>query len=136
MIRKIRLVATLVLGAGLTAASVALAQTQTETGGAAAPSASAPPAPPPTQSTSMWVPETPHFKPWDPDASQPTYSVTPPPGSSGIYLPAAVLGYAKSVAGCVVIGCDNGPQVDGSSRSSSPGSAEPPPGNPGPIDRR
>ena len=135
MIRKTRLVVAFVLGAGLAAAGVALAQTQTATGSAAAPG-SAQAAPPPTQSTLRWVPETPDFKPWDPNSSQPTYSVTPPPGSSGIYLPAVVLGYTKSVAGCIVIGCDDGPQVGDSSGStssgsSSSGSAAPPPANPG-----
>ena len=135
MIRKTRLVVAFVLGAGLAAAGVALAQTQTATG-SAAPPGSAQAAPPPTQSTLRWVPETPDFKPWDPNSSQPTYSVTPPPGSSGIYLPAVVLGYTKSVAGCIVIGCDDGPQVgdssgSSSSGSSSSGSAAPPPANPG-----
>jgi hypothetical protein len=48
-------------------------------------------------------------------ADQPTYSVGRPEGSSGIYLPAAVLGYTRSAVGCVVVGCDDGPQVHVSS---------------------
>jgi hypothetical protein len=130
MIRKTRLAAALAFGAGLTAAGVALAQTQT--GSAAPPPASAQPAPPPTQS------ETPTFKPSDSEFSQPKYSVDPPPdSSSGLYLPAVVGGYAKSVAGCVVVGCDDGPQVGGApGPATSAGPAEPPPANPGPSDPR
>jgi hypothetical protein len=136
MIRKTRLVAALAFGAGLTAAGVALAQTQT--GSAAAPAASAQPAPPPAQSTLPWVPsETLTIKPSDRDTSQPTYSVNPPPdSSSGVYLPGAILGYARSAAGCVVIGCDDGPQVGAASGPSSSESAEPPPANPGPSGPR
>jgi hypothetical protein len=132
MIRKMRVAAAFAFGAGLAAAGVAPAQTQT--GSAAPQTASAQPAPPPppAQSPPPWVqPEAPAIKPSDPNAGQPTYSVDPPPeGASGIYLPAAVLGYAKSTAGCVVIGCDDGPQVGGSAGPSSSGSAEPPPANP------
>ena len=51
-----------------------------------------------------------------------------------VYLPAVVGGYAKSVAGCVVVGCDDGPQVGGAPGPSSSGSTEPPPANPGPSD--
>ncbi|HXQ13771.1 MAG TPA: hypothetical protein VN814_04015 [Caulobacteraceae bacterium] len=136
MIRKTRLAAAFAFGAGLTAAGVALAQTQT--GSAAPPAASAQPTPPPAQSPPPWVqPETPTIKPSDPNTSQPTYAVDPPPqGSSGVYLPAVILGSAKSVAGCVVIGCDDGPQVGGAPGPSSPGSAEPPPANPRPSDPR
>jgi hypothetical protein len=62
-------------------------------------------------------------------ADQPTYSVgRPPEGSSGIYLPAAVLGYTRSAVGCVVIGCDDGPEVHVSS--------EPPPKLDVPIDAK
>jgi hypothetical protein len=153
MIRKTRLAAAaFVLGAGLTAAGVALAQTQS--GSAAPPAASAQPAPPPVQPAPPWTQsetpsqsETPMIKPTDPGSTQPTYAVDPPPdSSSGIYLPAAILGYAKSAAGCVVIGCDDGPQVGGSpgpspSGSSSPGpsssgSTAPPPADPGPSGPR
>jgi hypothetical protein len=81
MIRRVRLVAAFALAAGLNSAGASLAQTQTETGGAP-PSASAPD-PSLTQSTPLWVPKT-DFKPWDPNANAPTYSVTPPQGSSGI----------------------------------------------------
>ena len=139
MIGKTRLVAAFAFGAGLAAAGVALAQTQT--GSAATPAPSAQPgAPPPAQSTlppaQPALPsaqsETSPLRPWDPNADQRTYSVDPPPdSSSGVYLPAAVLGYAKSAAGCVVIGCDDGPQAGGASASSSSESAEPPPANPG-----
>ena len=137
MIRKTRLAAALAFAAGLTAAGVAFAQTGT----AATPTASAQPAPPPAQPTapthsaSPWAQsDTATIKPSDPDASQPTYSVDPPPdGASGIYLPAAILGYAKSAAGCVVVGCDDGPQVGGAASPPSSASAEPPPPvNPGP----
>ena len=131
MIRRPRLVAALALWAELNSAGAALVQAQTEAGGA--PPASAPD-PSSTQSTALWVPKT-DFKPWDPNANAPTYSVTPPSGSSGIYLPAAVLGYAKSAAGCVVIGCDNGPQVGGPSGPPSSGRAEPLPSDPGLFDR-
>ena len=114
MIRKTRLAAAFAFGAGLTAAGMALAQTQG--GGAPPPAASAQSAQPPAQSTLPSVqPETPAIKPWDPNTDQRTYSVDPPPdGSSGVYLPAAVLGYAKSAAGCVVVGCDDGPTASGS----------------------
>ena len=134
MIRTTRLAAALAFGAGLTAAGVALAQTQA--GSAAPPAAAAQPAPPPAQSP---LPsdqsETPATRPWDPDTGQRTSSVDPPPdSSSGLYLPAVVGGYAKSVAGCVVVGCDDGPQVGGAPGPSSSGSTEPPPANPGPSD--
>ncbi len=130
MLRRTRLVAAFAFGAGLTAAGVVLAQTQT--GSPASPEALAQPSPPPAQSSPPLVQSPPllvqseKLKSWSPDTSLPTYSVKPPDGSSGIYLPAVVLGYAKSVAGCFVIGCDDGPQVDGSSGASSSGSAEPP----------
>ena len=134
MIRKTRLSAAFALGAGLMAAGLALAQTQS---GSATPlDAISQASPSPAQSTPPLAQfETPMFKPWETDTSQATYSVKPPDGSSGIYLPAVVLGYAKSVAGCFVIGCDDGPQVDGSSGASSSGSAEPP-ANKGLFDRR
>jgi hypothetical protein len=138
MIRETRLAAAFAFAAGLTAAGVALAQTQT--GGPAPPATSALPAPPPAQSAPPWAKsETPTFKPSDPNKTQPTYSVDPPPdGSSGVYLPAALLGYAKSAAGCVVVGCDGGPQAGGASGPSSSGpasssSAGAPPANPGPA---
>ena len=136
MIRQTRLVAAFAFGAALTAAGAALAQTQTES--AAPPAASAQPAPPPAPSTLQRLQsETPAIKPSDPNTNQPTYAVDPPPqGSSGVYLPAAVLGYAKSAAGCVVIGCDDGPQGGGSAGPSSSGSADPPPANPGPSHPR
>jgi hypothetical protein len=128
VIRKTRLAAAFAFAAGLTAAGVAAAQTQSAR---AAPAA----APLPAQSTLPWVHyEPPTIKPLGRDiVSQPTYSVdAPPDGPSGIYLPAVVLGYAKSATGCVVIGCDDGPQVGGASASPSTGPAEPPPLNPGP----
>ena len=133
MIRTTRVAAAFAFAAGLTAAGVALAQTQP--GGAAPPAASAQPAPPADPSTAPWAQSaTPAIKPSEPSDSQPTYAVDPPPeGSSGVYLPAVVLGYAKSAAGCVVIGCDDGPQAGG---SAGPSSAAPPPANPAPADPR
>ncbi len=116
MIRWSRLAAALALGAGLTVAGAVLAQSQS---GSDAPAAGTVlPAPPPDQSTTLPT------KSWDSDATQPVYSVSPPPGSSqDLDLPTAVGGYARSVAGCVVIGCDDGPQVRGPSGtpSSAPG---------------
>jgi hypothetical protein len=110
MIRFTRLTAAFAFAAGLTAAGMALAQTQPE---AARPA----------------------IKPADPGASQPTYAVDPPPeGASGVYLPAAVLGYAKSAAGCVVVGCNDGPQGSGAPASAAP--ATPPAANPGSSDPR
>ena len=131
MIRTTRLAAAFAFGAGLTAAGVALAQTQS--GSPAPPAASAQPAPPPAPSTLQRLQsETPAIKPSDPGANQPTYAVDPPPqGTSGVYLPAAVLGYAKSAAGCVVVGCNDGPQAGGSAGPSPSASAAPPPANPG-----
>ena len=147
MNRTTRLAAAFAFGAGLTAAGVALAQTQPAS--AAPPAAEAQPAPPPAE---PWArSEAPTIRPWRLDMSQPTYSVdrisqptysvdAPPEGPSGIYLPAVVLGYAKSAAGCVVVGCEDGPEVGGAADSSSsgpppPASAEPPPpAGPGPSD--
>jgi hypothetical protein len=135
MTRNTRLVAALALGAGLTAPGVALAQTQT--GSTAPPPPWAQSAPAPALSTPPSVQdEAPTGKPWDTSASQRTYSVDrPPEGSSGIYLPAVILGYAKSAAGCVVIGCDDGPQVGGTPGTPSSGPTETPltqPGSSGP----
>jgi hypothetical protein len=143
MNRTTRLAAALAFGAGLTAAGLALAQTQPES---AAPPSAAPPPP-----AEPWAQsDTPAVQPGRLDlpqpaysverTSQPTYSVDPPPeGASGIYLPAVVLGYAKSAAGCVVVGCEDGPQAGGApdaspSGPSRSGSAEPPPAGPGPSD--
>lgn len=145
MSRKMRLAAAFAFGAGLAAAGMAPAQTRTENAPPLA--ASAQPAPPPDQSTPWAQSGTLTIKPWGLDAdqpsysvdrtSQPTYSVDPPPeGASGIYLPAVVLGYAKSAAGCVVVGCEDGPQVGGAEAPSPAASAQPPPANPGPSDRR
>ncbi len=139
MIRQISLVAAFAFGAGLTAAGAALAQTQTQTQAqtqtAAPPPASAQPAPPPAPSTLQRLQsETPAIKPSDPNTNQPTYAVDrPPQGKSGVYLPAAVLGYAKSAAGCVVVGCNDGPQASGAAEPSTPTPATPPPANPGPT---
>jgi hypothetical protein len=134
MIRKTNLAAAFAFTVGLPAAGMAPAQTASP----AAPAASAQAAPPPAPSTLQRLQaETPPIKPSDPNTNQPTYAVDPPPqGASGVYLPSAVLGYAKSAAGCVVIGCDDGPQAGGSagpssSGQSSPAPATPPPANPG-----
>ncbi len=101
MIRRKRLAAAFALGAGLAVAGAALAQTPND--GAAAAGASAQPAPPPAQSTTFPT------DPTDPDAQR-VYSVPPPDSSSDRDLPTAVGGYARSVAGCVVLGCDDEPQ--------------------------
>jgi hypothetical protein len=132
MTGKSRLAAAFAFGAGLTAASLALAQTQAES--------STPPAiqpVTPTPQASPWAqPDALTLKPWDPNSSQPTYSVDPPPdGPSGVYLPAAVLGYTKSAVGCVVIGCEDGPQAGGATGPAASAPAEPQPPNPGPSDR-
>jgi hypothetical protein len=143
MIRKSRLVGAIAFGAGLTAAGLAQAQAQTGSAGpavaAAQPAPPAQPSPmaqvsPPAQATTPWAqPGALTIKPWNPDSNRPTYSVdAPPDGPSGIYLPAAVLGYAKSAAGCVVIGCEDGPQAGGDTASASSAPAAPPPINPGP----
>jgi hypothetical protein len=133
MIRKTRLAAAFAFGAGLAAAGVAPAPAQS--GGAAPPAASAQPAPPAQSSPPPAQSDTPTFKSSDSEFSQPKYSVDPPPdSSSGLYLPAVVGGYAKSVAGCVVVGCDDGPQVGGSPAPSTAGTAELPPANEGPPD--
>jgi hypothetical protein len=132
MSQTTRLAAAFALAAGLTAAGVALAQTQP--GSAAPPPATVQPAPAPAQSAPPWdQTDTATIKPWDAGASQRTYSVdAPPDSSSGLYLPAVVLGYAKSTAGCVVLGCEDGPQVGGDSAPQAPApAAPPPPANPG-----
>jgi hypothetical protein len=136
MIRQTRLAAAFAFAAGLTAAGAGLAQTQS--GGAATPAASAQPTSPAGPSTpASTPPSTLVIKPAAPDANQPTYSVNPPPdSSSGLYLPSVVGGYVKSAAGCVVVGCDDGPSVGGASGSSSSGSDEPPPPKPGPSGRQ
>jgi hypothetical protein len=146
MIRKTHVAAAFAFGAALAAGGAALAQTQTQVQGvsAASPAASAQPTPPPARPAPPWSPsarpwadpEAPMIKPSDTDTGQPTYAVDAPPGgASGVYLPAAILGYAKSATGCVVVGCDDGPQVNGAPASSSSPSAtastEPPPANPG-----
>jgi len=136
MIRQISLMAAFAFGAALTASGAALAQSQTQTQSAAPPAPPAQPAPPPAPSTLQRLQsETPTIKPSDPNTNQPTYAVDrPPQGTSGVYLPAAVLGYAKSAAGCVVVGCEDGPQASGAAAPSTPAPATPPPANPGPTD--
>ena len=132
---KTRLAAAFAVLAGLTAAGVAAAQTQPQTTSAAPPAASAQPVP--AQSTPPWdQPDSVTVRHWDQDTSQKTYSVdAPPDGSSGLYLPAVVLGYAKSTAGCVVLGCEDGPQVGGDSAPSSAPPPAPPPVGPGQPDQ-
>jgi hypothetical protein len=130
---KTRLAAAFAVLAGLTAAGVVAAQTQPQSTSAAPPAASAQPAPAPAEAAPPWdQPASVTVKPWDQDTSQKTYSVDPPPdGSSGLYLPAVVLGYAKSTAGCVVLGCEDGPQVGGDAAPPASAPAAPPPANPG-----
>lgn len=134
MIRETRLAAAFAFGAGLMLAGAAFAQTQTTNSAPSKPaSAPLPAGTLPSASAPPAQPDSAPNKPWDQGNGQPVYSVDPPPdSSSGVYLPAAVLGYAKSAAGCVVVGCDDGPQASGVAGSSSPGSAQPlPPANPG-----
>jgi hypothetical protein len=133
MIRRTRLSAAIVFGAALTAAGVALAQAQTAS--TAPPAASGQPTPPAAQTAPPTAqPDSPATNAayWD-SGQQPTYSVNPPPGSSGVYLPAAILGYAKSAAGCVVVGCNDGPQAGGAAPSSPESAEPPPPADPGPA---
>jgi hypothetical protein len=122
-------------GAALSAAAAALAQVPPAS--ATPPPASAQPAPGQNSATPPWdrtkqIPP-PTISPTDPAGSQPTYSVNPPPdGPSGVYLPAAVLGYAKSTAGCVVVGCNDGPEVTPATgpSTSGPDAATPPSSRP------
>jgi hypothetical protein len=132
MIRRKRLAAAFALGAGLAVAGAGLAQTQND--GAAPAAASVQPAPPPAQSITLPT------EPRDPDANQPVYSVSPPPDSSSDRdLPSAVGGYARSVAGCVVLGCDDEPQLGDPPGPLAPRPDErpvPPPVNAQPTDPR
>ena len=97
--------ATLSFGVGLILAPSSMAQSP----GGAAPTPPSTSQPAPAPSVPLVIP------PLKRQADQPTYSVGRPEGSSGIYLPAAVLGYTRSVAGCVVAGCADGPEVHVSS---------------------
>jgi hypothetical protein len=115
MIRRTRLAAALAFGAGLTVAGAALAQTLSQD------AAPAQPAAPAAQSTTVF-----NNPPSDPDTNQRVYSVTPPGGSSDPDIPGVVGGYARSVAGCVLIGCDDTPQV-GDTGPLTPQPDEPPP---------
>jgi hypothetical protein len=116
MIRATRLAAAIALCAGLAMAGAAPAQTQD--GSVAGPD-STQPAPPQDQPAT--VP--------DPDASQHVYSV-PQLDNADPDVPRAVGGYARSVAGCVLIGCDDNGEPD----SLTPPSDEPqPPDNPPPA---
>jgi hypothetical protein len=129
MIRRNRLAAAFALGAGLAAAGAGLAQTQN--GGAAPAGASAQPAPSTDQLTTD--------SPSDPDASQHVYSVPPPDSSSDRDIPTVVGGYARSVAGCVVLGCDDAPQLGDPPGPLAPKPDErptPPPVNAQPTDPR
>ena len=114
MSKQTRVWATLSFGVGLILVRSALAQGTAAT--ASTPFGSAASIATSSQSTQMPAQPAPLvITPPGPRADQPTYSVGRPEGSSGIYLPAAVLGYTRSVVGCVVIGCDDGPQVHVSS---------------------
>lgn len=119
MSKKTRVWATLSFGVGLILAGSALAQSTAPP--ASTPFGSAAPVDATSQFTQTPAMQTPAqpaplvITPPGPRADQPTYSVGRPEGSSGIYLPAAVLGYSRSVVGCVVTGCDDGPQVHVSS---------------------
>jgi hypothetical protein len=132
MIRTTCLAATLALASGLAAASVVLAQTQI--GPTAPQPASAQPTPASAPSALPSAqPQAPASNASDNQFGEPKYSVDPPPaGQSGMYLPAVVGGYAKSVAGCVVVGCDSGPQVGGAAIPASPAADASPPAEPPP----
>ena len=119
MIPLKRLAAAFALGAGL-AAGAALAQTQND--GAAPADASVQPSPTPAQPTILPTDSR------DPDATQPVYSVSPPPDSAPDRdLPTVVGGYARSVAGCVVLGCDDDPQLGDPPGPLAPRPGETPP---------
>jgi hypothetical protein len=134
MIATTRTAAAVAFGLALSAAGAALAQT-----GGAAPTAPQTP-PPSTTPSSKTAPATalpagtlPSAQPdastlkpgYTEDNRQPTYGVDPRPNTpSGVYLPAAVLGYAKSAAGCVTVGCDDGPHAGG---AAGPATSPPPP---------
>jgi hypothetical protein len=132
MIPLKRLAAAFALGAGLAAAGAALAQTPND--GAAPAGASAQPVSSPAQSTALPT------DPRDLDATQPVYSVSPPPDSSSDRdIPTVVGGYARSVAGCVVLGCDDEPQLGDPPGPLAPRPDEqpaPPPVNAQPTDPR
>jgi hypothetical protein len=122
MKRQTRLAATLALVAALGVAGAAAAQTQ---GGTATTPAASDKSALPSAQPAHPAPNHP-IKPGPPDTNQPVYSVPAPPDSSpGLYLPAVVGGYAKSAAGCVVAGCDDGPSV--TPPASTSGSDQPPP---------
>ena len=131
MIRRKRLAAAFALGAGLAVAGAGLAQTQN---GDAAPAAASVQPAPPAQSTTLPT------EPRDPDANQPVYSVSPPPDSSPDRdIPSVVGGYARSVAGCVVLGCNDEPQLGDPPGPLAPRPDErpvPPPVNAQPTDPR
>lgn len=122
MSKETRVWATLSFGVGLILARSAFAQGTAAA--ASTPVGSTTSIASPTQPTpALAQPEPLVIKPPAFRADQPTYSVGRPEGSSGIYLPAVVLGYTRSVVGCVVIGCDDGPQVhdtSGPSDTSAP----------------
>jgi hypothetical protein len=120
MIPLKRLAAAFALGTGLAMAGAALAQTPTDITGPT--DASVQPAPPPPQSTTV------EADPTDPDAGQPVYSVSPPPDSEPDRdLPTALGGYARSVAGCAVLGCDDDPQLGDQPGPLAPRPGETPP---------
>ncbi|HEY2707989.1 MAG TPA: hypothetical protein VGI95_08040 [Caulobacteraceae bacterium] len=131
MIRMTRLMA-FAFGVGLAAAGMAVGQTQSNQSDSTAKPAQPPPW---DRSATPKAADSNTVQPNDPNSNQPTYAVDPPPAtSSGVYLPAAVLGYGKSVAGCVIAGCDDGPKASGASTPSTSAPAGPPPPSPGQTD--
>ena len=136
MIRKTHLAAALVFGAALAGSGMALAQTHAASAAPATAPATSTPATPQSPPSSL-PSATPPVSSSDQRFSEPAYGVDPPPDTpSGVYLPGAVLGYAKSAAGCVVVGCTDGPQASGAAGPATPGPpppapATPPPANPG-----
>lgn len=120
MIPLKRLAATAVLAAGLVAAGAALAQSQTQV-----------PTQTPTDITGPTnAADQPTLPPGDSanDDKQRTYSVSPPPDSAPDRdLPTALGGYARSVAGCAVLGCDDDPQLGDAPGPLAPRPGETPP---------
>jgi hypothetical protein len=121
MIPLKRLAAAVALGAGLAAAGAALAQTQTQTPNdiTGPTDAAAQPALPPGDATTQQTDSR--------DDNQPTYSVPPPDSTPDRDLPTALGGYARSVAGCAVLGCDDDPQIGDAPGPLAPRPGETPP---------
>ena len=125
-------------GASLTAAALAIGASLAWTASYAQPQ-SQPPTPPaaaapdaPAGPSSGTAPQTaPQPLLSGRSANAPTYTPKPPSDNTGVYLPAVVGEYLKSSASCVVLGCDDGPAVKGTTGQPASGaSTAPPPGPP------